>query len=234
MQALASVTWFVPRLTPSYVPLLSSVYPYEDLAFPMLTLLSNRPATLRVHLNVTHDSGPQSSVSNGHSASVSSSVGLTSSPPDNLASKFRKRKPSKGVESQNGAASPCPTPPAAACATTTRVPPLHHGSPCTWYGLPLFAAFQRMLKITTSMTYVTLGPFSALAPAQLLADDAASVADVDVVPNELHTATISTTAPLFAADAKRYCRVGPATFLSHFLAGIASAVLAPAFMQSFS
>jgi hypothetical protein len=91
-----------------------------------------------------------------------------------------------------------------------------------------------MLKVTTSMTYVALGPFSALAPASLLADDAASVADVDVVPNELHTATISTTAPMFASDAKRYCRVGPATFLSHFLAGIASAVLAPAFMQSFS
>jgi hypothetical protein len=215
------VSWFVPRLTPSFLPILSCVYGYDDLAYPMLSLWSDRPCTLKVRLDLDGTSPAHGHGSN-HQPVQSGLNG--SSPPDAL-SKFRKRKTSRGSDML-----PPITPQPVSTPRKFDAPEVHDGCPSTWFGIPLGYAFTRMAKAVTS-SMVLLGPFAALVPdAPANSEPALNFSDVDVVPNEQQQATVSSMVGMLTADAKRYCRVVPVSVLSHFAAGVAAVVLAPTFM----
>lgn len=218
-----SLSWFVPRLLPTFAPLLPCMYGHDDLAFPLLSILTERPPTLKVRL--------EGGVGDAHGFSPFPGQTTPTPAPPESNGKFRKRKPSRGTDPLQGV--PLPSTPQVPSTKEFVLPVVHHGSPATWYGIPLATAFTRMLKVASSSSGLLLGPWSVLHAGKG-EDIPPPPCDVEVLPAEGVNAGVLACVPLFAAEHKKCARVLPPLLLSHFAAGIASALLAPSFMYNFT
>lgn len=203
-QVLASLAWCVPRLSPYHTAVLPLLYPYDDLAYPLLCLWSPRPPCVRVR--------------------VAAGEGGSAPGPD---PKLRKRKGSSTPVSTPPAVAAASGSNGSVTAgrITVDLPAIHHGSPCTWYGTVLHHSFQRMFKAVHSEASALFGPLVSLAPSEGVA---APGSDLEVIPSELVAATVSACVPTLAADARKYCRLVPSAAVSHFAAGVVAAIVAPA------